>query len=50
MSAHIVLNLINKLMKNDKKQGFAEHLIRITQAGPGCSKLTKSLVNVSLKL
>ena len=27
MSAHVLLNLLNKLGENDKTRGFAEHLI-----------------------
>ena len=31
MSAHVLLNLLNKLGEKDKMQGFAEHLIGFPQ-------------------
>ena len=31
MSAHVLLNLLNKLGEKDKMQGFAEHLISFPQ-------------------
>ena len=31
MGAHALLNLLNKLGKSDKMQGFAEHFIAFSQ-------------------
>ena len=32
MSAHVLLNLLNKLRKKDKMRGYAEHLISILKS------------------